>query len=145
DRIFKVYGKGTNALGQSNDLTAPALLSSDCGCIEPRSVVVVPDGIMFLSAKGIYLLNRKEEVIYIGGPVDYWTSNYTACTSARMLPSAREVRFVMTTPKAPLVTPACVDLVYNYNDHLWTHHLKYQNRVSVDAVVSNGVYVWADP
>src|SRR5262249_49074601 len=105
DRIFKVFGRGLNALGQSSDLTTPAPITADCGCIDPRSVVIMPKGIMFLSAKGIYLLTRDEQVIFLGANVQAFTDTFTVCASAQLLKDRREVRFAMTSPKVALSNP----------------------------------------
>lgn len=50
---------GSGLLGISQEL-----LHESVGCIEPRSVVLTPLGIMFLSAKGYYLLGRSREAGY---------------------------------------------------------------------------------
>ncbi|MES2359977.1 MAG: hypothetical protein V4529_16680 [Gemmatimonadota bacterium] len=142
DRIFKVTGRGSNQLGQNNDLSLPQLISSDAGCVNPRSVVQTPDGIMFLSKKGIYLLNRSEQVSYIGAAVDYFTSNYQTCTSAEMVPDRLEIRFTMVDPVAPLVTPAGVTLVYDYSQDRWTHWALNDGAPAVDSVFADGVWHW---
>lgn len=142
DRIFKVTGRGANQLAQNNDLSLPQLISSDCGCIDPRSIVQTPDGIMFQSAKGIYLLNRSEQVSYIGAAVDYFTSNYSTCTSAHMVPDRQEIRFTMTNPVAPLVYPAGVTLVYNYASDSWTHWSILAGTPAADATLAGSVWHW---
>ena len=75
DRIFFMVGQGPDDLGQNNDLINGAILiTTDCGCIEPRSVVGTPVGIMFQSRKGIYLIDRSLAVQYIGASVERYNN-----------------------------------------------------------------------
>lgn len=143
DRIFKIYGSGGNALGQNSDLTIAAHISADCGCIDPRSVVYTPDGLMFLSAKGLQLLDRQEAVQFIGKNVKSTTDGYSNVVAAKLLPDRREVRFEHTTPIPPLVTPAGQKSVYNYNTRCWTTHRNYLDVAAIDAAMVGGTYYWA--
>lgn len=68
--IYVVYGTGPNNLGLQNNFSDPQHVVSDVGCIEPRSVVKTPRGIIFQSKKGIYLLDRTLQLSFIGSPVD---------------------------------------------------------------------------
>lgn len=96
DRIFMLLGQGPDITGGQNDFTDPLPVSTDTGCIAPRSVVVVPDGIMFHSPKGIYQLGRDLSVSFIGAPVagvvgpDALSS---IVSSAVLMPDTHQVRF----------------------------------------------------
>lgn len=143
DRIFKVYGQGPNQLGQSNDLTDPVLLTGDAGCVDPRSIVVQPDGVMFQSSKGLYIVTRGEQLIYAGEPADRYWGEYSTVTAANMLSSAREIRFEVSGPIPPLASPSGQKVVLNYQTGQWTTHLNYADAAAIDGKVVNGVYYWA--
>lgn len=107
--IYAINGAGPNDLGEANTFSDPQLISSDVGCIDPKSVLQMPDGIIFKSLKGIYLLTRALKPQYIGGEVqDY---NSATILSTNILKDAMEIRFV---------TDANVTLVYNYEYSEWS-------------------------
>jgi hypothetical protein len=148
DRIFKVTGRGANVSGSGSDLTPPDVITADCGCIDPRSVIVIPQGVMFQGDKGIYMLSRGEELTYIGMPVSLYTDTYPIVNAATMMPKIREVRFQVSDGDDEGAV-----LVYNYRDNRWTTHTNYDygpgvstpgDPVSVtdrvDAIVIDGVY-----
>ncbi len=121
DRIFTVTGRGLSPTGVNSDLTPPAEISADCGCIDPRSVVQLPQGVMFQSAKGIYMLSRGGELTNIGRPVDSFLSSYPLVTAAVMHPTVQEVRYDVTNTAGD----EGIKLVYNYRDNRWTTHLNW--------------------
>jgi hypothetical protein len=55
--VFLIGGSGPNDQGNPA-LPAPVRVPSDVGCIEPRSVIEVSQGILFQSDRGIYLFPR---------------------------------------------------------------------------------------
>lgn len=143
DRVFTIDGDGANALGQGSQLSLPQIVTGDCGCTDPRSVVTTPDGVMFRSNKGVYLINRGLQLTYMGEPADaYWTS-YAEVVAANMLPDRREVRFEIATPIPPLASPDGQKVVYNYQSQQWTTHRNYTDVSAIDARVVNGRYCWA--
>ena len=70
--IYVISGDGPNDLGQGS-FSPPQAVSLSIGTVLPGSVVPTPDGIMFQSANGIYLLTRGLAVQYIGAPVEKYT------------------------------------------------------------------------
>lgn len=54
-----MQGNGPDATGANSDYGDPTLITSDVGCINDNSVVIMPQGLMFQSAKGIYLLDQS--------------------------------------------------------------------------------------
>jgi hypothetical protein len=127
DNIFYVVGEGPTPAGTQNDFSEPQLISTDCGCDNPASIVLTPDGLMFQSTKGIYLLARNMSVQYIGAPVEAFTEVSTV-TSAVLLDEAYEVRFTMSNGQA---------LVYDYYFQQWS---VFTNISGVDACIYNGIY-----
>ena len=106
DRIFAITGDGPTPAGLQNNFSEAQLITSDVGCTDPRSVVLIPQGCLFKSNKGIYLLNRSLETVYLGAPVE--TFNDLTITSADLLQSKNQVRF-LTSDGSTLV----YDYYYN--------------------------------
>ena len=71
--IYFSQGDGPNETGVGA-FTDPEVIQSDVGCTDPRSVLSMPDGLMFKSRKGIYLLSRGLSVEYVGAPVEEYNS-----------------------------------------------------------------------
>jgi hypothetical protein len=142
DRIFRVSGRGGNAQGTGSDLTPPEVITSDCGCIDMRSLVVIPQGIMFQSDKGLYMLSRGDELTFIGMPVSAYLDTYPVVRSAVMMPKTREVRFQVSDGAGEGMV-----LVYNYRDNRWTTHTNYDYDGLTDrqdSVVVDGSYYTVD-
>ena len=131
DNIFYVTGSGPAPTGTQNDFSEAQLISSDCGCVDQKSVVLMPMGLMFKSAKGIYLLSRNFEVKYIGDAVEAYNSNNV--TSATLLESVNEVRFTLDSG---------ISLVYDYYVNQWYTD---GNISAADACIYNGIYTYVDP
>jgi len=72
--IIYFSGNGPNQTGAQNDYSEPKIISSDVGIADIKSMVTIPDGIMFKSNKGIYLLDRSLNLSYIGFPVEAYNS-----------------------------------------------------------------------
>lgn len=128
DAIMYMSGSGPNNLGQQDSFTEPERISVDVGCIEPKSVILVPDGLMFKSRKGIYLLSRSMQVQYVGAPVQAY--NALKITSAKIIGELNQVRF--TTADGPC-------LVYNYFVQQWG---TYQNHSALSAEVIGSDYYY---
>jgi len=107
--ILYIYGQGPADDGSQNDYNDPQLVSTDVGCINQRSVVLTPDGVMFMSQKGIYIVARNLEVSYIGSPVEQF--NGLTITSAILADDVNEIRFT---------SKEGTTLVYNYFSKQWT-------------------------
>jgi hypothetical protein len=107
--ILYIVGSGPSRANTQNDLSSPQLVTTDVGCIAAKSLVLVPEGIMFMSDKGIYLLTRKLQVEYLGSAVERFNAN--TVTSAVLLEKVNEVRF--TTLEGEL-------LIYNYLSKAWS-------------------------
>lgn len=92
--VYYVAGQGPDKLGNGS-FTVPLLVSSDCGCVNPQSVVLTGAGLMFQSEKGIYLLDRQLSVNYAGQQVDRIVNAQSSfqVTSAVNLPDQNKVYF----------------------------------------------------
>lgn len=118
--IRAFVGSGPDNAGNNSNFTTDELVTSDAGCIEPRSVVLFDQGMLFKSAKGIYMLSRSLSLQYIGAPVeDYNSQNIT---SAVVVKDVNQVRFT---------TDDGVTLVYDYFFNTWD---VFENYEAVDGV-----------
>lgn len=127
DATFFISGSGPNNAGQQNSFTEPERISSDIGCMNPKSVVLTPKGLMFKSRKGFYLLDRALGLSYIGAPVEKF--NGLTITSAKVVAELNQVRFTA-------IDGDC--LVYNYEYGLWSTFTNH--RAKSAEVVGNDYY-----
>src|SRR6185369_6960376 len=84
-------GDGPTNTGSNNSFSRPTKIETDVGCVDPNSVVNTPEGLMFKSQKGIYLLSRSLTVQYIGADVEDF--NQYKIKSALFLENNNQVRF----------------------------------------------------
>jgi hypothetical protein len=90
--IFYVQGNFPNELGQQYGLSLPILISADTGCINSKTIVNYPGGLMFQSSKGWYSLNQGMQLQYIGeGAEDF---NNVTIESGAIYPEKNQVRYV---------------------------------------------------
>lgn len=121
--LFYVAGEGPDNTGNNGSFTIPLLISADCGCIFPQSIVLTGDGVMFLSQKGLYICDRQLNVKYIGQSLDAITTNPKTkapnfeITSAVNLPDQNQVYFTTNGSQV---------LVYDTFFQMWyTHTLPF--------------------
>jgi hypothetical protein len=116
DEVLVVAGDGPDNAGLNNSFSPLTPVADDAGCIEPRSVVSYPGGVMFQSEAGIYLLTRGLELAFIGEPVEDFTQQYPVVTSAVLVADQQQVRFTCNA----LSGEEGVILVYDYDQKQWT-------------------------
>lgn len=119
--IYYFQGDGPNELGANDSFTEPELIASNIGCNEPRSVILTPNGIMFKSRRGIYLLDRSMSVSYVGSEVEDYNSN--EIMASVISEELNEVKFFTTSGVA---------LVYNYDYSQWS---SFTNESFIDSDV----------
>lgn len=125
-RIYYIVGDGPAPNGTGSDYGAsPQNIPSDVGCANRRSLVLTPQGVMFQSAKGIYLLGRDLSVSYIGAEVEAF--NNLTITRALLVPNSRRVLFF---------TNGGVVLAWDYYAQKWA---VWTGLTSVDAAVFGGL------
>jgi hypothetical protein len=127
--IFVLTGDGPTDTGGGNTYGDPTLLTSDVGCVNAKSVVATPNGIIFASAKGLYLLDRGTSVSYLGAPAEglLVTLNGVlggAITSAVLHTSHNQVIFTQSNGGATIV--------YDYYVEQW---VSWTNCDAVSAVI----------
>lgn len=147
--IYIVTGDGPDDSGNGSTLSAPRKVCSDVGCINPNSVVLTPDGLMFASEVGLMILDRSLQVQYIGAGIEDSFRANPIITSAVLVGAQNEVRFTAT----PTVGSATgISMVFNYLQKFWYTHQYYDGDKSqasasaAHAVLSpSGVYTWVTP
>lgn len=107
-QIETFSGQGPNDTGVGIDYGDPQLVTSDTGCEDPNSIGTTPNGLIFDSPKGRYLLDRSLQASYLGAPVEDY--NDLLVTAATLLSDKNEVRFV---------TQQNI-LTYNYYFNQWS-------------------------
>lgn len=89
--IYFLQGPGIDDTGAGQGFAILDNVVSPVGCNVPNSVVRTPDGIMFKSNKGIWLLDRSLNTYYIGADVEEYNS--LTVTSAILLKDLNVVKF----------------------------------------------------
>jgi hypothetical protein len=127
--IFAVSGPGPlrdPLADPSAGFSQAQLVTSDVGCTAPASIAVTPVGIVFQSAKGIYLLGRDMGVSYVGAPVEAF--NAQQVTRATLIEDRTQIVFLCSTGKT---------LLFDYLFGQWS---TYTNHTGLDAKIVAGTY-----
>ena len=125
-RIEYIPGDGPDNTGANNSFGKPQEVTTDVGCTNPSSIVTTPEGLMFESDKGIYLLTRSFQVRFVGAAVE--DHKDLTISSADLMKGENQVVFLTSDGSA---------LVYNYFFDVWS---TWANHKGDDAIVWNGAY-----
>lgn len=125
DQVFVVDGDGPGEAGPTgNEFSPPQALASRYGCVDHRSVVVTPEGIMYRSTRGIELLTRNLKVQWIGERVQNTVDANPYTTSCAMGPDAR-IYWTLAADKNNVnglyYVPGCT-IVYDTSADAWSVH-----------------------
>ncbi len=104
-----INGTGPDNTGANSQYSQPIFITSTIGCSNQNSIVLMPQGLMFQSDKGIWLLDRGLQTSYIGAPVEDFVTGATVL-SAVNIPETNQVRFTLDTG---------VTLMYDYFYSQW--------------------------
>ena len=107
--IYYINGAGPDNTGANNQYSEPIFITSTVGCSNQLSIVFIPQGLMFESNKGIWLLDRSLNTSYIGAPVQEFTVGATV-KSAQNIPGTNQVRFILDSG---------ITLMYDYYYGQW--------------------------
>lgn len=124
-RLYRVVGSGPAPSGVNNGYSSAVEIPSDVGASNGRAVVLMPDGVVFLSRKGWYRLSRDLSVRYVGEAVKGFDAD--SFTSAVVAPDRQELRIGSSaslfpgyyTAGAPGLKGA-VQLCYSYVSDVWS-------------------------
>lgn len=129
DAIYYLTGTGPDITGANNDFSDPVFITGTVGSSNPRSIVFTPEGLMFESDKGIWVLNRQLGTSYIGAPVQAYTQG-ASVVSAINIPATNQVRFTLSSG---------VTLMYDYFYRKWSTFL---NIPAVSSVVYDQLHTY---
>lgn len=127
--IYTFAGDGPDQTGatDTSGFSSVQVIPSDVGCTDPQSIVRTPNGDMFKSGKGIYLLGNDFSTSYIGAPVEKYNSQTIRRGIA--LPNRTQVVFL---------TDSGLTLLFDYLFSQWS---TFTNHTGLDAaVVSDQLY-----
>lgn len=108
--ILAVFGDGPDNAGVNGAFSEPELVTTDVGCINPRSLSIIDSGIVFKSNKGIRLLSRGMSSLYIGAPVESFNS--LNISGAILMEDINQVRWT---------TSDGITMVYDYFYKQWSY------------------------
>lgn len=126
---FFFSGDGANDTGTGATLTFPQVLPSDAGCSSLKSIVLMRDGVIRMTTKGLYLLDRAMNDHYLGLEVEKYNSQ--KITSADLISDKNQIRFL---------TSSGVTLVFDYQMNQWS---TFTNHQGYAATSWQGAYVYA--
>lgn len=116
------------ALNPEYAFTPAALITSDVGSSAARSIVQIPDGILFDTPKGIYTLGRDRQVRFTGAPVDAY--NYQVVSRATLLAGDSRVNVLTASGRT---------LTFDYAVGQWS---TFTNHEGADGIVWRGNYCY---
>ncbi len=93
--IYYINGAGPDNTGANSQYSQPIFVTGTVGCSNQNSIVLIPNGLMFQSDKGIWLLGRDLSTQYIGKDVENYNSQ--TVTSAVVVPGTNQVRFQLSS------------------------------------------------
>ncbi len=128
DRYYFTFGDGPNNTGQGGDFAEAQFVTADAGCESAASMTRVPGGLMFKSAKGIYMIDSTLNPSYVGADVEAF--NDRTFTSGVLVADTNQVRF--TTLEGPT-------LFYDYYQKQWGVFSKVAAK---DAIIWQNQYVF---
>lgn len=132
---YGVVGDGPTVTGTNDNFSEAQLITTaQTGCSNPRSLVLMPDGIMRQTDKGIFLLDRSLTDIYVGASVEAY--NGDTVTAATLVPNTTQVRFTMASGVA---------LVYDYalKDEMGIGQWAvYTSHAAVDATIFQNQFTY---
>lgn len=125
--IYYLLGNGPDNTGANNDFSDFIFITSTLGCHNQRSIVFIPQGLMFQdgTGKGLWLLGRDLSTTYIGAPVEIY--NDQTITSAFSIPGTNQVRFTLSNGTF---------LVYDYFYQQWSTFSNSASSTTLNAVSS---------
>lgn len=118
DKITSVTGIPNDDTG-ANGSFRQELVTTGTGCIDPRSAIYMPDGVMFQSDKGYYLMGRGRDLNYLlaGAPVEDIVRDGGNIHGAELLRDRHQIRLAVngtTGGNPPYV------LTYDYLMKKWS-------------------------
>jgi len=121
-------GDAANDAGNGETINGFQFVPYDTGCINSKSVVLYPEGVIFKSPKGLYQINRGAQVFYFGPEVQQY--NAQDIQSAILTGLTNQIRFL---------TSNGTSLLYDYVFKQWS---TFTNHAGLSATIWNNLYIY---
>lgn len=131
DAMYYINGQGPDNTGANSQYSDPVFITATVGCANQQSIVFMPNGLMFQSDKGIWLLGRDLSTSYIGAPVEDYTLN-AVVESAVNVPGTNQVRFTLDSG---------VTLMYDYYYGQWG---TFNNVPAISSTLYEGLHTYVN-
>lgn len=105
--VAYINGVGPDSTGANSQYSAPILITNGVGSANPNSLVLIPQGAMFQSDKGIWIVKRDMSIEFIGKGMDAFNS--CKVLSAIQVPGTNEARFTLGSSGQVLIYDYLVD------------------------------------
>jgi hypothetical protein len=128
DAIYYINGIGPDNTGANSSYSDAIFITATVGTVIPNSIVLMPNGLMFQSDKGIWLLGRDLSTTYIGSPVEAFNNN--VILSAKAIPATNQVRFILDNSTT---------LMYDYFQGQWGTH---SNVLGISSTLYQGLHTY---
>jgi hypothetical protein len=134
-QLWAILGDGPDDNGGSQQFSLPQLVSSQTGAVNQGSLEVLPTGLVFKSSKGIFLIDRKLTLQYIGADVEGY--NALTINDGQTVSNTTQVRFTASSNTT---------LVYDFYYGQWTTFQLGTNAATqpVAQALYNGVYYYLE-
>lgn len=126
--VYYLTGNGPDNTGANNDFSEPVFITSTVGCINQKSVLFTPIGIIFQSDKGIWLLGRDLSTSYIGAEVEQYNSDNVV--SAVTIPGTNQIRLCLDNG---------MTLMYDYYYRQWA---TFSNVPAISSTIYQGLHTY---
>jgi hypothetical protein len=103
DEAYLVYGNGPNAALDPTSGAFEIVKLRGTGCTQPRSIVSIPQGILFLGKDVLYLINRNQEFARIGNPIKGYLNNTKTVLDAVFKPDDNQVWYSLNSAKTIVI------------------------------------------
>lgn len=118
--IFVVDGEGPGENGGTGNEFTVQRISSELGCVDGRSIVITPTGIMYRSDRGIEQLSRSLQVEAIGDRVSVSTDSHPYTIGACFDRKTGHANFLVAETETSLVPAECIVLTFNVYEACWS-------------------------
>lgn len=129
--LYYINGRGPDNTGAQNQYSDPIFITTAVGCANQNSIVLIPNGLMFQSSKGIWLLGRDLSTQYIGKDVETLV-NSNVVLSVLTVPNTNQVRFTLNTG---------VVLLYDYFVGEWG---TFNGISGISSTLYNGLHTYVN-
>ena len=138
--IFILAGSGPNNTGGGNSFPDAQLITQQVGCINPNSILLFGQGIVFQSPdKGIWLLDRNlSPPSYLGAGVDDIALQYQV-SSATLDPNSNSIIFTTNLDSNGVEIKSSLAMVYDYLIGQWS---TYTNHNAVDSISFQNLFTF---